>query len=256
VANPLIFAVRCDAKESRFPLDAIAVLVYYSHLMVYQMPESLAEGSERDRAYDQLIERILDGRLAPSERLVEAALSEEFGLSRTPLREALFLLQREGFVETKLRRGFSVRPLSEREAREIYTIVAHLEILAVRESWPQIISLCKELRAINKRFLAVRTTPRRAVAADQEFHRHLVSRCPNDTLVGILQTLHRHVLRYEYLHMSDDVLAARSAAQHDEIIAGLERQHLDDACEAIAHNYREGIAALQSYLRTRNRANE
>jgi DNA-binding GntR family transcriptional regulator len=224
--------------------------------MVYQMPESLAEGSERDRAYDLLIERILDGRLAPGERLIEAALSEEFGLSRTPLREALFLLQREGFVETKLRRGFSVRSLSEREAREIYTIVAHLEILAVRESWPQIISLCKELRAINKRFLAVRTTPGRAVAADQEFHRHLVSRCPNDTLVGILQTLHRHVLRYEYLHMSDDVLAARSAAQHHEIIVGLELQQLEDACEAIARNYREGIAALQSYLRTRNRVNE
>jgi DNA-binding GntR family transcriptional regulator len=219
--------------------------------MVYKTPERESDASERDRAYDAVLEGILDGRLPAGTRLVEASLSRELSLSRTPLREALFLLQREGFVETQLRRGFSVRPLSERGAREIYTIVANLEILAVHESWPQVVSLSKELRAINKRFFTARTTPRRAVAADQEFHRHLVSRCPNDTLVGILQTLHRHVLRYEYLHMSDDVLAARSAAQHDEIIAGLERQSLADASEAIARNYHEGIAALQSYIRTR-----
>lgn len=216
--------------------------------MVYNQRERETDASERDRAYEAVLEAILDGRLPPGTRLVEASLSQELALSRTPLREALFLLQREGFVETHLRRGFSVRPLSEREAREIYTIVANLEVLAVRESWPQIVSLIKELRTINKRFIASRTTPRRAVVADQEFHRHLVSRCPNNTLVGMLQTLHRHVLRYEYFHMSDKVLAARSAAQHDEIIAGLERQQLDDTCEAVARNYREGIAALRSFV--------
>ncbi len=216
--------------------------------MVYDVRELGGDASERDRAYDAVLERILDGRLPAGARLVEASLSRELSLSRTPLREALFLLQRERLVETQLRRGFSVRSLSEREAREIYTIVADLEILAVRESWPQVVSLSKDLRAINKRFFAARTAPRRAVAADQEFHRHLVSRCPNDTLVGILKTLHRHVLRYEYLHMSDDVLAARSAAQHDEIIAGLEAQRLGDACKAILRNYQEGIAALQGCL--------
>jgi DNA-binding GntR family transcriptional regulator len=219
--------------------------------MVYKHLDPATDASERDRAYDAVLEAILDGRLPAGARLVEASLSQELALSRTPLREALFLLQREGFVETQLRRGFSVRPLSEREAGEIYTIVAHLEALAVRESWPQVVSLSKELRSINKRFFAARTTPRRAVAADQEFHRHLVSRCPNDTLVGILQTLHRHILRYEYLHMSDDILAARSAAQHDEIIAGLERQQVDDACAAIARNYQEGIAALRSFIPAR-----
>jgi DNA-binding GntR family transcriptional regulator len=217
--------------------------------MVYKSLADERGASERDRAYDAVLERILDGRLPAATRLVEASLSQELCLSRTPLREALFLLQREGFVETRLRRGFSVRPLNESEAREIYTIVADLEILAVRESWPQVVSLSKELRTINKRFFTARATPRRAVAADQEFHGHLVSRCPNDTLVGILQTLHRHVLRYEYLHMSDDVLAARSAVQHDEIIAGLERQHLGDACKAIARNYQEGISALKTYIR-------
>jgi DNA-binding GntR family transcriptional regulator len=221
--------------------------------MVYSSLEPASDTSERDRAYDAVLERILDGRLPAGARLVEASLSRELSLSRTPLREALFLLQRERLVETQLRRGFSVRPLSEREAREIYTIVADLEVLAVRESWPQVVSLSKELRAINKRFLAARTSPRSAVAADQEFHRLLVSRCPNDTLVGILETLHRNVLRYEYLHMSDDVLAARSAAQHDEIIAGLEGQRLGDACKAISRNYQEGIAALQSCLASSKR---
>jgi DNA-binding GntR family transcriptional regulator len=216
--------------------------------MVYETLEYENDTSERDRAYEAILERILDGRLPAGARLVEASLSREFSLSRTPLREALFLLERERLVETQLRRGFSVRPLTEREAREIYTIVADLEILAVRESWPQVVALSKDLREINKRFFAARTAPGSAVAADQEFHRHLVSRCPNDTLVRILETLHRHVLRYEYLHMSDDVLAARSAAQHDEIIAGLRAQRLGDACKAILRNYQEGIAALQGCL--------
>jgi DNA-binding GntR family transcriptional regulator len=218
--------------------------------MVYKrkFAEPAADSGERDRAYDELLARILDGRLPPATRLVEAALSEDFELSRTPLREALFLLEREGFVETQLRRGFSVRPLREREAREIFTIVSDLETLAVRESWPQIVSLAKALRSINVRFLAARLVARKAVATDQEFHRCLVSRCPNEILVGMLQTLRRRVLRYEYFHMSDAILVERSARQHDSIVAGLEHQSLDAVCDAIRCNYAEGIAALQSYL--------
>lgn len=218
--------------------------------MVYRKLARDSESSERERAYDAVLEAILDKRLPAGTRLVEASLSQELALSRTPLREALFLLEREGFVETHLRRGFSVRPMSEREAREIYTIVAHLEVLAVRESWPQVVSCSKELRAINRRFLAARAVPRRAVAADQDFHRQLVSRCPNDTLVGMLQTLHRRVLRYEYFHMGDAVLVARSAAQHDEIVSGLQRQQLEAACAAIERNYQEGISALRSFIQT------
>src|SRR5215469_11142131 len=102
---------------------------------------SLSRAPMRADLHRTLLDRIVRGELAPGARIKELQISEELGVSRTPLREALLRLEREGFVRSELARGFSVEPLSAREIRESYPIIAALEALAMRSSAPVLPSL-------------------------------------------------------------------------------------------------------------------
>lgn len=85
------------------------------------------------RAYEELKGAILSGQLAPGAPLAEVDLAEALGISRTPVREALALLRRDGLVEALAGGGNVVRTLEEGEVRELFLIRETLERLAVRE---------------------------------------------------------------------------------------------------------------------------
>jgi len=84
-----------------------------------------------DVVVEELHALILSGSLKPGERLVEERLTERFGISRPPLREALRLLEQEGLVERRPRRGTIVTPLDADDVREIYSLRWALERLAI-----------------------------------------------------------------------------------------------------------------------------
>src|SRR5579884_1831884 len=86
----------------------------------------------RVETYEIVRDRILNGDFAQNSRIVESTLCDELGVSRTPMREALFRLEQDGLVRQDQNRGFSVMPLTAREVREIYPIMWTLEILAVQ----------------------------------------------------------------------------------------------------------------------------
>src|SRR5688572_24496804 len=88
----------------------------------------------RAETYVSVRQLILNGELLDGSRIVESSLCDQLGVSRTPLREALFRLEQEGLVRQDLARGFSVMPLSAREVREIYPIIWTLEVLALELS--------------------------------------------------------------------------------------------------------------------------
>ncbi|MFL6203794.1 MAG: GntR family transcriptional regulator [Acidimicrobiales bacterium] len=82
-------------------------------------------------AYGALRTAIVEGRYAPSQRLVEQRIAEELGLSRTPVREALRMLEAEGLVVSEHNRGAVVRPLSPTEVQDLYGLRIRLECYAV-----------------------------------------------------------------------------------------------------------------------------
>ena len=75
---------------------------------------------------------ILEGELKAGDRLIERELAGKLGISRTPIREALFRLESQGFVKTVPRKGVVVSNISENEVIEVFTILASLEVLAVK----------------------------------------------------------------------------------------------------------------------------
>jgi len=87
-------------------------------------------------AAESIRDMILSGRLSPGDRLIEERLTEELGISRPPLREALRLLQQEGLIETRPRRGSVVTTLTDQDVFEILTLRTALERLAVELGVP------------------------------------------------------------------------------------------------------------------------
>src|SRR2546422_2099596 len=90
------------------------------------------------RVYDHLREEILAGRLQPGAELAEVALSEQLGVSRGPIREALGRLASEGLVTVRPRRGAVVRSLSKEEFLELYQVREALEAMAVKLAVPRL----------------------------------------------------------------------------------------------------------------------
>ncbi|UOF90365.1 GntR family transcriptional regulator [Fodinisporobacter ferrooxydans] len=86
----------------------------------------------RDKVYQYIKQAIIDGELKAGERIVERDLSEKLNISRTPIREALFRLESQGFVKTLPRKGVIVSQMSPGEIIEIFTILSVLEGLAVK----------------------------------------------------------------------------------------------------------------------------
>src|SRR5947199_9368493 len=90
------------------------------------------------RVYEYLREEIVSDRLAPGTELQEVALSEDLGVSRGPIREAIGRLAAEGLVTVRPRRGAVVRSLSKDEFLELYQVREALEVMAVRRAVPRL----------------------------------------------------------------------------------------------------------------------
>lgn len=88
--------------------------------------------SIREHVYRYLKEMIIDGEYKPGDRLIERELADKLNISRTPIREALFRLESQGFVKTLPRKGVVVSDVSEAEVIEVFTILSSLEVLGAK----------------------------------------------------------------------------------------------------------------------------
>ncbi len=88
--------------------------------------------SIRERAYRYLKDLILEGEYQPGDRLIERELATKLNISRTPIREALFRLESQGFVKTVPRKGVIVSNITAEEVIEVFTILSSLEVLAAK----------------------------------------------------------------------------------------------------------------------------
>jgi DNA-binding GntR family transcriptional regulator len=189
------------------------------------------------------LSRIVGGELEAGRPVNESRLAGQLKVSRTPLREALLQLEREGFIRSDERRGFSIERLSTREVREIYPMIWTLEGLAVRSSAVYAYLLAPELARINSQFSKARD-PERALALDTQWHEQLISRSENRRLLATIAALRLGLKRYEAVYMSDIRLIPESVAQHKAIIRALEERDLDAAVRALEDNWRFGMEVL------------
>ena len=185
----------------------------------------------RDRAYATLRDAIVDGTLAPGERLRDQELCEWLGLSRTPVREALSRLEQDGLVETEPQRFTRVAPLDRRAARDAFPIVAALHALAAELGVPRLTAADLEAMSnANAHFAAALKAADvdAALAADDAFHAVLLTASANAELTGVLDRLMPRLRRLERLRFGS--LAGRGVgapARRDHRRRGGQRRQDD-----------------------------
>ena len=189
----------------------------------------------REQVLKRLSELIMSGRIRPSERLVEGKLASQLGVSRTPVREALHVLEMEGFIEAMPRIGYQVRNISWDELDQLCEIRAVTETLAVRwaieKMTPDALSALEEnlkgaeaeaRTGINERFIDL----------DAEFHDILFRASGSVRLGEICRLLRRHMYLYRLrgLHMDS---AARTIEGHRAILNSIKQCDVSGAAQAV-----------------------
>jgi len=155
--------------------------------------------SARKKVHTAIRNHILDGTFPPGERLIESRIAEQIGTSRTPVREALHLLEKEGLLESIPRAGYRVRSLRWEEVEEIYEIRVVNETLAARLAMKRISP--KELLALENNLKVAEHevthgNPKAFVHRDAEFHEILARASGSERLFELCELLRKHMLRY------------------------------------------------------------
>jgi len=178
-------------------------------------------------AVARLRERIVEGSLPPGMRLNEKALCAELGVSRTPLREALRMLAAEGLIELSPHRGAAVAPLTVETVRDVFAVMGALEALAGETACRQASAeQLAEIRALHYEMRAHHA--RRDLGAyfrlNQAIHLAIVGASGNAVLAATYRSLNANALRAQYLANLSQERWDAAVAEHDEILAALERR--------------------------------
>ena len=178
-------------------------------------------------------------------RLDERRLSEGLGVSRTPIREAMTLLEQEGFVRTRPRRGIFVVRKTKREIVEIITVMAALESMAAKlaaeRATPADIA---ELHGLMDDFRNGNSSERLAEYSDANiaFHQAIIKMSCCGLLTEMTENLFIHMRAIRKITIHQDDRAARSIVDHMRIIEALECRE-PDLAERLAREHTLGLAA-------------
>jgi DNA-binding GntR family transcriptional regulator len=221
------------------------------------MTASAALRVERpNQVYERLRALIIRGRLAPGVRVVENDIAERLGVSRTPAREAILRLHRDGFLvatPTTRRTELAVAPLTRDDMRDLYLLMASLEGSAARSIGELAPGARRELVGSLQRVEAdfERAAGERKVDYDRlfelhnAFHHQLIGECRRPRLLVLIETVRPQVERYEWVYaplVGPD--HADTFREHDAIIRAVRNGSADAAQLAVAANWEQSAERL------------
>ncbi len=189
------------------------------------VPEPIVRRTLHDELLARLRQLIIDGGLTPGQKVPEKELCDRFGVSRTPLREALKVLASEGLVTLTPNRGARVSALTLADLEETFPIMGALEALSGELACAHITDKeLAQIKALHTRMVG--HYERRALApyfrTNQDIHERILEAARNPTLTALYRSLEGRVRQARYLaNMSPDRWA-RAVAEHEQIITALE----------------------------------
>lgn len=207
----------------------------------------------RDVVFVTLREAILEGKLKPGDRLMEIQLSNQLGVSRTPIREAIRMLEKEGLAITIPRKGAQVAKLSEKDMEDVLEIRNVLDELAVSTACDRMEDdELMALKTAKESFeIAVKKKDTTAIAeADVAFHDVIYQACKNPKLENILNNLREQMYRYRLEYVKDESVYKNLVEEHNALYEGFVRKnkellititnkHLQNQIDAVAKVIRE-----------------
>lgn len=232
------------------------------HFGMESVPAS-ARGGKRIKGpdvYALIRQAVTSGRFVPGQRLSERELAAQYGVSRTPIREAFRHLIQEGLVVYKPNSGYRIIPLSEELARHILVVRETLESMAAR------LAVRRDPKGTAETMAKTIAKARRAhregqlselITANQGFHQALVESSGNPVLSAMYHTLQGYIGLMMSVSLSWPRRPMETIAEHGEIIRALKSQDPDAAEKAVRKHIRsayEGVLRnVRQYLNQRAR---
>lgn len=190
------------------------------------------------------------------QRLTEHGLSTEFGVSRTPVREALRLLEQAGYVEKTTNRGYSVRAISLEKANDIYTVRTALEVLSVRlcaprKDGPDFAQLRADVEASIEAAATDELSDPDLLATEfrEGFHERLAAISQNAELVLILKQIDNQIYAFRRLDSAVPRRAYTAQKEHLEILDLIKNDDVVAASQAMEEHIHRSQSTVQSLLK-------
>ena len=213
-----------------------------------------------DSVLETLRRAIVTARLTPGARIIERDVAAELGVSRTPVREALSRLEREGLVTPipgRQRSLLQIAPLTVRELRQASAATAALEGIGAAEATSQRkadrLILARQLDSVLDS-VAKEMSPgggsfARALELDERFHRMLADDFLEPSMAACLESARSHVYRYVWMFSpKTGVTAARFKSEHAPIVAALRRGDAAAVRAALERNWSGFATRIAPFL--------
>lgn len=189
-------------------------------------------GTLRGKVFSQIQNDILNGLYQPGESLIETKLSEEMGVSRTPIREAIRQLELEGLVQSIPNKGAIVKGISAKDIEDIYTIRMLIEGLAARWAAEKItpgeLEELKEAVELEE-FYTTKNDLSHLLRFDSRFHDIIYRACKSKPLMHTLSTFHHYVQKARSISMNSPGRAGQVLEEHKAILKAIIDRDADRA---------------------------
>lgn len=190
----------------------------------------------RDEVFNTLRERILKGVYKPGERLMEIHLADQLGVSRTPIREAIRMLELEGLVKMVPRKGAQVAKISKEDLQDVLEVRKALDTLSVKLACERITE--DEIKLLNnaerefEKALASKDV-REIAEADVAFHDVIHSATKNGRLKSMISNLAERIYRYRFEYIKQQSDGGKTLMlEHREIMRCIEGRDVESAVKA------------------------
>ena len=206
---------------------------------------TLAQPRQRlaDQVYDQILEAIRDGTISTDDRIVQEKLADEFGISRTPVREALFRMEQEGILEVAGRGGFKIRTIGQAEIKELYETRCAIEAFAARLlAQRNDKATCDHLRSVIAEAEDLENKTAKAYFnANRTVHRAIVEASDNRFLLEFFDNLWNRGSSFTLFATLEETSLEKSLGDHMALAEAIEIGDPAHAGEAIIKHISDGF---------------
>lgn len=213
----------------------------------------------RDVVFRTLRQAILRGELKPGERLMEIRLANQLGVSRTPIREAIRMLELDGLVIMVPRKGAQVAQITEKDLNDVLEVRLGLEELAVKLACERITeaelrSLYQASRSFEK-LLETETDDLQELAqADVAFHDVIYQATNNERLIQLLNNLREQMYRYRIEYLKDVKSRRSLVEEHDALYERMKKRDLMGAQKMIREHIERQQESIMQTVHHQNMA--
>ena len=212
---------------------------------------AIASKTKNVAVYNRLRQAVIKGKLKPGQKLVMADLAKSFGLSETPVREAIRRLESDGYVDFTPHTGAVVTGIDESQLVEIYLIRSELEALAARLAGPHVTE--RDIDFLVKKNTEMENAARQGKyesigALNKEFHLRIYKAAPFPRLYRMICDLWDTFQRWPSVFSYVPERSLASVEEHNRIIEALRTRDQDLTDELVKKQKERTMEALKKYI--------